>query len=415
MALPPIFRDIEPIAARIFKDSSEYKEEKSEIIPLSEMSKEDSTEWTIPIDQKVETTNFELTPLEDLSIRPFSPPPFSLLKGKVFIGIDGSQIQINREELILLLARGVAHISSYNKLVKSNFDTCNSRCFYVIRKNLLRASKSIETDTIDYESVINKRIPVISYTKKGKTTNPSDQAFGYSVKMRQLCELVVADKASTSVLSKVKDPSKILVILDGNLISASITTKDYRKFMESMREKKIKVVGFVKRVSYSQLLVSLFKNKTEILEKLTGMSYKTIEEISASDAFIARRLLSPGKYLSFFQYKTLGKTRGEKEGDMSYVPDEFLPIATYVMTEQEEIYRIEMPRFYFDNAKTHESILEEILCLIRENNGSIPKPIVFADKLSGYNPKEQKAANVFLDYLGDKILKGVKLHKIYGN
>jgi len=169
----------------------------------------------------------------------------------------------------------------------------------------------------------------------------------------------------------------------------------------------------VKRISSSRLFVQLLRSKSGLCEPLINVPLENFEEEYITDAALMRDLLSEGEYTSFIRYRVTGKTRGRNIN----VPRNAIPAASYVMTDNREIFRVEFPAYYLSKSDDHQEaheLMQTFLALARENNGGLPSPNVFADDLASYSQNERKSAEAILDSWATDELENLQLNRVYG-
>jgi len=384
-----------------------------------------------PVEQKGDDSQkYIFNPVEPFQKHRLQGSVNDYLDGRAFIGVDGANDDVKREELILLKARGVSFIYPFtSKISKSKLDH-PSRGFYILKPSLLQEGyeEYVEVEdeakkAVDVEAVEAFRWMFLRYARGADSSNPYMQAMGATVKMMQLSEIAVARKAVDRVIDSGVEASNVHLLFDGSLPPKSIKPETYtQEFLRGKSEdqtpllnRNIKIYSVVKRISSSRLFVELLKEKQELCEELLDIDAEELEYGYITDAALMRDILQPGEYTSFIRYRVKGKTAG---GDVN-VPQDVVPAASYVMTEEEEIFRVEFPSYYLDNGKGdhkegHE-IMSAFLSLTRENNGGLPTPNVFADNLASYSQSEKKAADAILESWATDKLDNLNINPVYGN
>ncbi len=424
MTLPPEFKDIDGRIDSIFKDGESYSEttdiQLPETLPPG-MTDSQAEEWMEPIENTGDDSQkYDFDPVEPFGIHEFNGEVNSRLSNNVFIGIDGANFDVKREELLLLKSRGVGFFYPYTAELSRSKVEHPARAFYIMKPGLLRDGYDdyVEVEdeasrAIDLEAVRNKRWMFLRYDRDTNSSNPYMQAMGANVKMMQLSEICAADNASDRAIEEGVEPANVHLLFDGSLPPKSVEPNTYGAEFTRLIEKGINIYSVVKRLSSSRLFVQLLKEKEEICRGLLDIDNDDLQSDYINDTALIRDLLQPGQYTSFIRYKVIGKTRGEHIN----LPESVIPATSYVMTEKENIFRVEFPSYYLDENGSHpdaHDLVQTFFTLTHENNGGLPTPNKFADKLASYTLAERKSANAIIDSWARNKLGNLKLNKVYG-
>ncbi|MFA4663349.1 DNA double-strand break repair nuclease NurA [Pyrococcus kukulkanii] len=352
------------------------------------------------------------------------------LKGKVYVGIDGSSARILREQLAFLIARGVGYFYSFLSIplnVTKRYYEIFSRAFLIFDSNILKDRG--EAEDIDMEAIKQDRIMikdlsdavVISNSdnerEREELLDSSGKALGYEVRLRHLTELATIDNIVSMVESGMLNISEdnLIILVDGPLFPTSTRPEEYTHVIERATELDIPVISIVKRISYGKLFKTLLESASETQQKVfLKILYKTENSEFLKrqfyDGTLVHKALGPNQRTFFFRYKLKGRmTKRDYR-----IPKKYLPVACYIKTGTGRIYRIEVPYIYYKKGGIEklEEFIKIVFSLIKENSNIIPRPIELAHMNAKISKNEKLEYSRWLDKVFWNKL-GIRLYPPY--
>lgn len=425
MPIPQGLEDVEVYLPYLFKkpeDGYDFYSPKKEATGVIRLTKDELDEI---INEPIETRWIHADILEDPSevkTKQYNlthNDAMSILSGKVYVGIDGGSTKIKREQLFFLFARSIRYYYSLKGTPvtingkQKRYDEFISRAFYLVDENLKREGAPIESRTFDFESVRNGRLIVYAPS----TEDPKDidnQAMGYEVRLRHLTELAILDKLVDDIEESNLNPEEVVIILDGPLIPRSLRAAEYQDTIKKVIKKGFLVISFIKRMSYSRILrtIMLKEKISHIFSKaLFGTEDTRFVQRYLSDGMLVHKALPKNGRTFMFRYKLVGKMGRRRE---DYVEDDYQPVAFYLKTSLDKIYRVEFPYYYYkQDSEIGEKIVRIIFSLLHDNHSYLPRPIELADSLAGISENERQYYSKWLDSVFWNKL-GIRLYPPYG-
>jgi len=346
----------------------------------------------------------------------------NLLRGKIYVGIDGSSKRIEREQLFFLFSRAVRYyypigykpIKIGNKILK--FNETISRAFFIVDENILREENIVRH--MDYLEAI-KNLDVIFFgigddrDESEDIRDINNRAMGYEARLRHLTELATISQFIEELDQISIPPEHVVITMDGPLMPRSVTAEEYQCVIRDVVKRGCLIISFVKRISYSKILRSIILKDDEIArifsKVLFGSDDTRFIRRYYTDGILINKALSPDSRTFMFRYKLVGKM-GTIEYDR--VNKDYHPVAFYLKTRLNSIYRVEIPYCYYKKFDP-EDIAKISFALIYENNGLDPRPIELADSIAEIKKEEELIFSRWLDSAFKNIL-GIELYKPYG-
>ncbi len=294
----------------------------------------------------------------------------NLTSGKHFLGVDGSNFRVKREQLHLLVTRSV--IASYNIAGPSELPprvAGEHMILFLLDKNLFSnyGLKQYVTK-ISYGDLKNDPL-LMKWDPKKRAV---DQSTGLGTRIRTLTEVEALEKIP-GAYSEID-----LILIDGLLYPPAIFVKEILDKYKKLDKKGYRFCSIVKTLGPPLFVQHLYDKKI----------LKVDPDRYGSDLPFIRGLMKPLTTTPYFTWRPYGKRWK--------IQKEWSVLSTYFQTSRGNIFRLEMPAKY-QNEGAHKEITKLVMSLSQLNYGGLPFPIEIADKCCGFDHGEEMRTGQLLD------------------